>query len=1295
MLKNFEFQKINQMYRSLFSTLICLFISVLCKAQQIPDNMITPVCDNQSISVGAPGNTGIYNLTIPCNTGQPLSPFMDFYYLKILSGTTFAFTITPVGQDDYDFGAWKNPNWSNIAATPAANKRGSQNDPFQTNVFTMGLSLTAPDLCETGGSTGLPEPGMVRYFDVVAGDEIFIAIDRWSQTSQGYSITFGGNAILDCTVLGNSYGKCDVDESNTEQFVAADFLPDLNTDYPGNNFKFYYNQTDAEANNTNQVVFPLTVNYNGGAATNLFVRVETASGGFVRILKLFLYVNKLPQLLTDTVDLPIQCNDGNNQSVFDLTQSESSFINNPGDYTFKYYITQASANIGGNDNIPNPASYQSGNGSVYVRITKAPLDGNDEGCFIIGKINLKVSEFNVPEQTLSFDGICDNDGDGFVIVDLTENITDIVSIPADYQISYHLSQTDADNGTNPIATPTAYSIAAPATVTVFIRIKSLTDQCFSVSKLVYNTVGRPVLNNLTAVSLCDDAQTGTISYDLTQFEGQIVNTPADYNISYHSSQTDAQNGINPINNPAAFPIPVNSTITIFIRVEKDGCFNIGSVDITITSNPLLNPDLEVGPLCDDDGDGFVIVDLTTNENYFIANPQDYQISYHNNLNDAQNDANPIVNPTSFSIPAGGTIIIYIRVKTTSGDCYTIRTISYTTIERPVLNDIDDIVLCVDQQGNSYNYDLTQLNSQLINNSQNYTISYYQSQSDAETAQNPIQNPTAFPVPMNLSTTTSVFVRVEISGCSAVKEVKFWINSNPLVNVLPNQLFCTNQQTGTLFYDLTQHQNQWVSNPAYYIFEYYPTLADLQNGTNLIPVPVVYEIPVGVATTIFVKIIFISTTCYSSTELTLVPGSTATLNQNLQILLCDENFDGIFVYNLTTLNSQLIADTTGLTFAYFLSQQDALNYQNQIPQTQWTNFQFGNLPQKIWIVATTTDQCRSVPVFVNFEKGEGIDLNVTSVGPVGYCEGDTIDLTVYETVFTDEAVSFSYHSSLNDAQNNLNPIVNTTSYYPDGNNSVFVRIEMDGRCSEIVEIKFNQNPTPDIELNQTFVELCPDDTFIAEAGSTDPNPTFEWFQNDILIGTGSEFEISQYGNYTVVVTGQLGCTNHENLQVVAPPSPHINGFEIGPDYIIVFASAGGGNGTLEYSLDQIFWQNNPRFDHLNPGETYTVFVRQGGCMVESYEITLLFVTNFISPNDDGINDTWVVRGIEVSPQATLKIFDRYGKIFVDINFNGNYIWTGKYMGANVPSGDYWYIMDVPENGLIKERKFVGHVSVRNQ
>ena len=98
----------------------------------------------------------------------------------------------------------------------------------------------------------------------------------------------------------------------------------------------------------------------------------------------------------------------------------------------------------------------------------------------------------------------------------------------------------------------------------------------------------------------------------------------------------------------------------------------------------------------------------------------------------------------------------------------------------------------------------------------------------------------------------------------------------------------------------------------------------------------------------------------------------------------------------------------------------------------------------------------------------------------------------------------------------------------------------------------------------------------------------------------------------------------------------------------------------------------------------------GCYSEPYEFTYFLIPNFISPNGDGKNDFWEIRGMNQYPDAHIQIFDRYGKLFFDRKVHGQTrIWDGTYLGRPVPSGTYWYIIRLSEDNLIK-----GHLNVRN-
>src|SRR5690606_33836803 len=61
------------------------------------------------------------------------------------------------------------------------------------------------------------------------------------------------------------------------------------------------------------------------------------------------------------------------------------------------------------------------------------------------------------------------------------------------------------------------------------------------------------------------------------------------------------------------------------------------------------------------------------------------------------------------------------------------------------------------------------------------------------------------------------------------------------------------------------------------------------------------------------------------------------------------------------------------------------------------------------------------------------------------------------------------------------------------------------------------------------------------------------------------------------------------------------------------------------------------------------VNEAGCTDEAsitidvYEPAELEATNVITPNGDGINDTWVVKNMEYYPGSSVKVFDISGRV----------------------------------------------------
>lgn len=90
---------------------------------------------------------------------------------------------------------------------------------------------------------------------------------------------------------------------------------------------------------------------------------------------------------------------------------------------------------------------------------------------------------------------------------------------------------------------------------------------------------------------------------------------------------------------------------------------------------------------------------------------------------------------------------------------------------------------------------------------------------------------------------------------------------------------------------------------------------------------------------------------------------------------------------------------------------------------------------------------------------------------------------------------------------------------------------------------------------------------------------------------------------------------------------------------------------------------------------------------SEELYLLMYPKFFTPNSDGYNDYWKIKFSENEPNLTVKIFDRYGKLLKQLGMNSKG-WDGKYLGKDVPSSDYWFVV-TRENG----KEYKGHFSLK--
>ena len=136
-------------------------------------------------------------------------------------------------------------------------------------------------------------------------------------------------------------------------------------------------------------------------------------------------------------------------------------------------------------------------------------------------------------------------------------------------------------------------------------------------------------------------------------------------------------------------------------------------------------------------------------------------------------------------------------------------------------------------------------------------------------------------------------------------------------------------------------------------------------------------------------------------------------------------------------------------------------------------------------------------------------------------------------------------------------------------------------------------------------------------------------------------------------------------------------------------AGGGWLSISGNNNSFSFENT--FTYRSSG-VYTVTVKDEKGCTTSATINVrhidIDIPNVFTPDGDGNNDTWSPIYTNKNMNLKFYIFDRYGRNVG--TFSRGQSWNGKYNGSDLPSGDYWYSVEVNEFDF--KRKFIGHFTL---
>jgi gliding motility-associated-like protein len=310
----------------------------------------------------------------------------------------------------------------------------------------------------------------------------------------------------------------------------------------------------------------------------------------------------------------------------------------------------------------------------------------------------------------------------------------------------------------------------------------------------------------------------------------------------------------------------------------------------------------------------------------------------------------------------------------------------------------------------------------------------------------------------------------------------------------------------------------------------------------------------------------------------------------------------------------------------------------------------------------------IPIVVTVDERPVLNIN----NPMPICVGNSAVLNANSSIGV-----IKWYDSLSSSTPIFigNPFTtsalnSSTIYYveADNNNCISVPIVL-------VNVIVNPNPPTQSDIEIT---ICEGENTTLTAGLSGMN--YEWSTGELT----QNILVSTEEIFSVEITNSFGCSTSQNFTVNINERPIISGVTIANNFITIETN----QGDFEYSIDGINYQTSNTF-YLPIGGIYIAYANdKNNCGSDDYIFSHITYPPFFTPNGDGHNDYWSIKGMSYYNHPKVSIFDRYGKLIVVLN-SQNPLWDGTLKGKLLPSDDYWFVAKISET--IPEQK--GHFSLK--
>lgn len=903
----------------------------------------------------------------------------------------------------------------------------------------------------------------------------------------------------------NNYSMCDdFSDDGIETFSLSTKNTEILAALPAGNYDISYHYTQSHAENNNASI---TANIeNKTNPETIFVRTLNTDTGCLGYTNFNLIVNPLP-IATKPIDLEV-CDDGfsDRRTAVDLSIMDNDIIGSQTDLAITYHQTQEEADLGANV-LSLPHTNSSNTETIYARVTNI-----NTNCFSTTSFKLTVFE-NPQINTADFHYIdaCDKDYDGYAYFDLTSIIPEVIQGLTNVNVTFHETLDEAQLNENAIINETNFQNTVFEQQIIYIRVENATTSCASFVPIELHPNLLLTATNNEVIVVCDIANDEEETFDLSTIATSIAGDLRDISVAFYEKETDRDNNINALDSN----VPYNANglnVSLFITISSPTCSEPESIELILV--PIDEFD-SIGTVdyCDTNQDGFTNINLRTYDADIKNNDPNFAVSYFLTADDAVNNINNLGNShTNTQNPQ----LFFTRITNTTTGCFDTNTFNVQVLPAPMSNEPSAIIVCNDSQVTTAIVDLTSKSSEIINDNTDRSIAYYNNLSDAQEANNPIENPNA------INTASKTFyarINNTLSGCFSTEPIEVIINGTPVFTDISNYKVCENASDGFADFTLNTKDSEILNGQQGKTVSYYLNEDDAIARTNEIDKNSNFENLTN-PQTLFTRIENQSDpNCFATSSFIIEVGTNPLFNEPTDWFICDDiSNDAIDTFDLTTKIEEIsngINDTLEVTF--YTTRDNAENKTNAV-SNRFTNT--AN-PQTVYAVIDNGTICNSITSFtINIIQVP----EVSEPQPIILCDTNydgftTFDLTESSLDILDvrqDNIEVHYFETAEELEQHTNPISQPENYTNlSTSQTVFVKITNTiSNCYVFVPLELIVN-TPPKPNNFITYETC-------DNGSVNLNEI-----DDLIIAANNEIQINYFGSQNDALHNQNKLNNTYN------------------------------------------------------------------------------------------------------------------------------------------------------------------------